>query len=200
LFYALYKSGALSYTMTPNNLPTGFPKFNTNSFEFLIPALYFAYPGLNMTATFTPQDSPRLIVNSDAQDASFNFTGTFSAQFFVIAKNSSQIPVFTLAINGYGNCQVGITGNKVKGAVKNLDIVLVVSSSHIGNFTVAALQVIINAALNSNIVPGINNSTLGNGIAIPTLDGVSLVNPVISSAPGFFVVDSDFHYSGTQES
>jgi len=189
------------------NLPPAFPvKFNTNAFEFLIPALFFKYPGLNMSATFTPANYPTLKISAgnyelykrglSQQNALFEISATYSAAVFVIQPPNNYVPVFTLDIEIIANCKVFNIGTTLKAQIETVNITLSVASSNIGTFPTTALQVITNTAVNSVVVPEINNSTLGNGFTIPVIDGVQLVNPVIGSSNGFITITSNIVYNG----
>jgi hypothetical protein len=195
LFYSLYKAGILDYTLNNNNLPAGFPvKFNTNAFEFLVPSLYFKYPGLNMTANFVPQQSPMGTITAAGAD----IAAQYSAAFFVIQKNNTVTPVFTLGVVLDTVAVVSIgAGNTVQAQIKSGAVTFSILSSDIGNFTVSALQVIANTAINNVIIPEVNTGILAKGIAIPLIDGIALVSPTIASGPGYFVVSSNVHYQPT---
>jgi len=198
LFYALYKSGILNYKIDSHNVPAGFPKFNTDSFEFVIPSLFFKYPNYDMSATFVADQSPKLIVNNDPSAASFNLSAVVDAEFYVVPANMSQIPVFTLEIAISGYAVVSVTGNIVRETLMSLDVSMELKSSNIGTFSTAALEVLANTALNNVIVPEINNMTKA-GLPIPVVDGVQLVNPVITSSPGYFIISSNVQYNGASK-
>jgi len=193
LFYALYKEGLLQYKIDAHNEPAGFPKFNTNSFEFIIPGLYFKYPGLDMSATFAATQSPRLIMDGNAQAGAFNVTASLDGAFYVVAANSSLLPVFTIDIALNGFAQVSVLSNILHVKVTAIDVELSLVSSEIGTFSTGALQVLASAAINSVVVPEINNMTAA-GFAIPVIDHVELVNPVITSNPGYITISSNFQY------
>jgi len=197
-FYSMFKTGKLNLDLNPSNLPAGFPKFNTNSFEFLVPGLYFKYPGYNMSATVTPQQSPVLKVtqqNDALLQATFGISANYLADIFVIAQNGSYIPTFTLNVVATAMCQASMVATTLKAQITQANVVISVVSSNIGNFTTGALQVIINSAITSVVVPELNNGTLGHGFLIPVIDGVQLVNPVMSSANGFLVISSNIVYN-----
>jgi len=205
-FYSLYKSGGLNFVVDSHNLPPAFPvKFNTNAFEFLIPALFFKYPGLNMSATFTPAQSPTLKISSTGgfqkrelsqQQALFEVSASYGVAVFVIQPPNTYIPVFTLNVDTIANCKAFNVGATLKAQINTVNITISVASSNIGTFPTAALQVIVNTAVNSEVVPEINNSTLGTGFAIPVIDGVQLVNPVMGSSNGFISITSNIVYNG----
>jgi len=194
MFYTLYKTGVLDYSIDERTEAPGLPKFNTNSFEFLIPSLYFKYPGYNMTATFVPQKSPLFIIDGGNSD-SFNISAQYSGTFNVITKDGV-VEAFTLgiSINAYG--LIYLLSNTVRCKLNTALVGLTLISSNIGTFSPSALEVVINSEMVSTVIPEINNGTLATGIAIPVIDGIQLVNPSIESAVGYFTLSADFKYAG----
>jgi len=107
--------------------------------------------------------------------------------------------VFTLNVAVNADCQLLNVNTELKAQISDANVVLSVASSQIGNFTTTALQVIVNTAIESVVIPEINNSTLGNGFTIPVIDGVQLQNPVIGSASGYVSVSANFVYNGKKK-
>eukprot|EP01125_Pyxidicula_operculata_P000328 TRINITY_DN10380_c0_g1_i1.p1 TRINITY_DN10380_c0_g1~~TRINITY_DN10380_c0_g1_i1.p1 ORF type:complete len:495 (+),score=93.26 TRINITY_DN10380_c0_g1_i1:69-1553(+) len=189
--YTAYKQGLLNKNITDSVLPSNFPiRFNTSSFQFMIPQLYAKYPNMMMLAQLIPGYSPQFTVNKTG----LSLGAMYDAYFYVLPPGQNPIPTFTLSseFNISGSAQ--LQGLLLTGEINAVDFELELVSSQIGQFDPKSLNTIANIAIKSLLVPELN-AYFKQGLKIPVTGGVTLLNPQITYNDHYLSVISDLEYS-----
>eukprot|EP01104_Vermistella_antarctica_P007130 TRINITY_DN1787_c0_g1_i1.p1 TRINITY_DN1787_c0_g1~~TRINITY_DN1787_c0_g1_i1.p1 ORF type:complete len:498 (+),score=78.51 TRINITY_DN1787_c0_g1_i1:123-1616(+) len=186
-------AGNLSVSVTPGMVPNWFPvQLNTTDFKIAIPALYNAYPnqamGLNINATSPP-------------DVAFSPSGILidavgDIAVFVIDSTGTWTPTFTLNVSAHFNGSAHVVGTSLGGTIGLLDASFDTASSSIGPIESASVTSFVNLVLTDFIVPVVN-TILKPGFPLPTIDGLSFVDPVIYYETGYIWVGTDIAFNAT---
>eukprot|EP00035_Acanthoeca_spectabilis_P010365 m.183803 g.183803 ORF g.183803 m.183803 type:complete len:485 (-) comp15001_c0_seq2:31-1485(-) len=199
--WAFQQAGTLDYLVTPADIPASSPvQLNTSTFSDIIPALSTKYPNMNMTVEVIARGAAP--ANVTVTPAALNVTLFFDLHFNVLTANKTSIPVFILNSTGNGAGNVTCNSSKSGEATLYFDIALLnafvtVASSNIGPFDVSPLEALVEILIQGAVLPDINRAG-ADGVAIPMVDGVKLVNPQVVFASGHIRIDSDVVYTPTQ--
>jgi len=87
-----------------------------------------------------------------------------------------------------------VSQNNLVGSLSYLHGDFALITSEIGNINVGLFQTILNIMFYKGIIPQVNK-LLANGFTLPTLDGISLVNPSVGYGDNFIYVNTDFVYN-----
>jgi len=188
--FSLWKSGVLVFNINDSMIPPESPiRFNTDSFKYIIPQLYNAYPSKFMQATFDPIASPIITFLSNGTVEIFT---QFEMSTFVIVNNT--IPhVFTLGINLTTEGNIHMNGSLIIVNLYSADIGMWLLKTDIGNFDISPLYNIAYLAL-SELIP-FANLYLNKGIPLPNIPGVTFLNPYIGYGSGYIFVNTDVNYN-----
>lgn len=194
--YVYTTLGVLEYNVT--ELPPQIPiRLNTSSFKLFIPTLYDKYPNMGMQLLVKASRPPSLAISS----AGIVFTAPGNVTAFVVGENNTLINVFTLNVTMYASLDVSVQANGSKeiisGKATYLKSDITLLESNIGSFNVLVLNDTVNIACNLFIVPFLNKNYGEPGFQIPTVDGVTFVNPEIVLGQGYVVVSTDFSYNSS---
>ncbi|XP_065884847.1 bactericidal permeability-increasing protein-like isoform X2 [Dysidea avara] len=187
------QSGILAYNITPSSsLPPGV-SINTDFFGAFIPELSKRYPHMDMVLDITAGQYPEAVVANNT--ISLNVPGTLVAM--VKLPNNTLTTVFTLGLLIFTKAQVTLasrSGVEVIGfqdTLLSIDIKLI--SSEIGTFDVNSLQKSLQLIATYVIIPDINNYGT-NGIPVPTVSGLSFVDPVITLGNNYIQIATDVNF------
>lgn len=194
--WAYAASGRLNYTITAEDVPSSFPiQLNTKSFGALIPELEKKYPGMPMEITLEPRLVP---VSVDATPTGVNATIYLDMYTYVIPNKTSKVQVFILNTTVTAAATVwvaNVNGTEfVQGNLTFLELGLDASNSTVGKINVNGLDAIINAFVETYLLPGLNKH-LTKGFPLPIIDDVSFVNPEVRFAQGFVYIGTDVTYT-----
>jgi len=192
--YALYQTGQFSLQILPKDVPSWSPlQLNTSSFCEFSPGLCKTYPDQDMSLIFNATTYP----TSEITPAGVNGTMKADMEFFVIEENQTQVPAFTLfvvaALNGTGYI---INGNELGIHVNYNYGDFYLLSSEVGTVNVKLLQASIDLTITKVVIP-IINKIFGQGIPLPSIAGISFVQPVISYASHLATLATDIQYNAT---
>jgi len=185
LGWALYEAGSLNFT-----IPLG----TTNDFRLIIPSLYRAFPDDQLKADIVGLTWPSITLSS-ASGLTFEFA---PYMYWNVVQNGTLQNAFVLLLQieavvdlSFGNA--GLLHGKV--TVPTFDMSLF--SSNIGQFSLLQLEIAFNTLINVIILPTIN-ILLSQGINLPPIHGIELLNPQLEFGDGFmFIATSIQHVSNT---
>jgi len=186
--FSLWKSGILHFDVNDTIIPPDSPiRFNTNSFQDIIPPLYEKYPNKTLKAMIDPIASP--IVNF-ISNGTVAITGKFQLSMFVL--NPALTHVFTLGLDILTDGNVRMNGSKIVIKLDFGDVKVGLLETDIGPFDLGPLQGIALLAL-SEVIP-FANQKFGTGIPLPNIPGVTFINPYLGYGNGFIYVNTDVNY------
>jgi len=190
--FALWKDGLLvahidDSMIPPNDLDL---HFNTDSFRYIIPALYAAYPSKPLQATIQPSDTPRTVFEANGM---MGLNAKLDMLMYVVNSTTDIRPVFTLGVNVVVKGFVKLSNNAVFVNATYGNITLTLKSTQIGNFDIQPLNDICLLIISEGL-PAINQFTK-NGIPLPKVDHVDFVNPYLGYGDGFIYLNTDIVYT-----
>jgi len=100
---------------------------------------------------------------------------------------------FTLIANLFAAGTVHIKDSNVSAELTFLKADILLGPSMIGQFNVTTLQEVINFLADKGIIPLINQF-IEPGIPLPTIDGLTFVNPFLEWGQNYICVSSDIKY------
>ena len=208
LLWTYYSQGALSYAVTPSMLPMREQHFlNTDFFRHLVPKLYRAYPGRNMSLTVAAITLPRLSMDSGNVALSAHVNLSFAVEL----PSGGHIPAFTLwtpfeaavELTARADPPTGVA--RLAGKVHNVDLKLKPGSSSFGGL-LPILIVILARPLNfivNHVVLPLANVALERGLPFPTFQqsaegfnvSLALVQPTLKLCEGAVILGADAQLS-----
>jgi len=194
--FVFYNLGKLKITIHPEDIPSWSPfKLNTASFQTILPQLYNKYPNLPMQLNVYCTQTP--IAAFSSSGATVSATGNID--FMVIEANGTVVDAFTLngTISTHG--QALLEHTTLYGNLTYLKADFSLYSSNIGPFNVAVFDNIINMFFSQGLIPAINN-VLKQGFPLPTIKGLTFVNPSIGWGSGYLYVATDVTYTPPESS
>jgi len=192
--YALYQTGLLEVHIVSKDVPSWSPlQLNTSSFCEFSPGLCKTYPDQDMALLFNATTYPA----SEITPEGVNGTLKANIEFFVIEANQTQVPAFTLylvaALNGTGYI---VKGNELAIHVNYNYGDFYLLSSEVGSVNIKLLQTSIYLTINKVVIP-IINKFFGQGIPLPSIEGVTFVQPLITYVNHLATLATDLQYNAT---
>jgi len=193
--FVFYELGEIAASIYPNEIPSDFPfQLNTSSFCVLISALCKSYPNDAMMIDFSATQYPNVQINTTGALATLYANAGFNIYY---AKNKTKTPVFTIGLIGYASGVAMISGsNLLTGKLTYLSSNISLVSSQIGKIDVKLFQKVVDALLGGLVIKELN-TIFAKGLAIPVVDGVSFVDPVIDYGLDYLYVSSNLLYKPT---
>ncbi|KAM6404551.1 bactericidal permeability-increasing protein-like [Rhynochetos jubatus] len=187
---AYFTAGALRKNVSSDMLPKRFPlQLRTKSLGVFAPQLQELYPDQPMELRLSARQQPLLSCRPGAlHGALFG-----SAEAFVVLPNATRAPAFLLSIDANVTGKPTITGNKLGGTVRLTGLSVAQVTSHVGPVEVKRLETLLKFGLWLFGVPWANKR-LRAGIPLPTLHGLSLLDPRLSLQEGFVLIATDLQY------
>ena len=185
--YVLQQAGRLSFTVTPEMVPNAI--LNTSTFKLLVPKLYHYFPDMAMQLLLEATEPPHY--RSTLKGGELVAFGNVTVE--VILPNGSITTAFILYVKTDMDMFAQIHADSpaiITANVTHLNASLELSSSNIGPLNVVPLQDALNFFLTLVALPDINHQ----GFKIPTIDGISLVNPYLSFREGHVLLSTDVSY------
>lgn len=198
--FAYLQAGELTYTVYPDQVPTGFPlQLNTKSFQFILPQLYAFCPGCNMTLTLNAT-TPASLDISASTGLTFYIYGDMIVDVVNATGTAEAFSLSTTIVCEGTVSLANVNGSEIiSGNATFANVTIQLGETSIGTFDVSLLQDAVNLVCEYGLIP-LLNSYINGGFAIPTIDGASFVNPVITFGERYIQIDSDVHYDPTSVS
>ncbi|XP_014810250.1 PREDICTED: bactericidal permeability-increasing protein-like [Calidris pugnax] len=188
--FTYFTTGALRKNISSDMLPRRFPlQLRTKSMGVFSPELQERYPDHPMELHLSARRQPLFSCRPDALHGSL-FS---SAEAFVVLPNATRVPAFLLNIDANVTGKPTITRNKLGGTVSLKGLSVEKVTSHVGPVEVKRLENLLKFSLWLFGVPQANKR-LQAGVPLPTLHGLSLLNPRISLQEGFVLIATDLQY------
>ncbi|XP_040007580.1 bactericidal permeability-increasing protein [Xiphias gladius] len=184
--YGYYLAGVFQALINDSMIPPGSPlHLNTSLMGPFIPQLPKMFPGLLMNLQVYAREVPMFSFQPDA--VKLGFPGAVKA--FAIQPNGTQTPLFKLNVDSEFSSKVWIAGGRVKGSISMDNFTLTLVGSEVGTFKTDALENI--ARIGVQMVLAKLNEKMGNGVVLPRMKEVELVNSVLKVEEGFIAISSD---------
>eukprot|EP00708_Paratrimastix_pyriformis_P002341 GAFH01001086.1.p1 GENE.GAFH01001086.1~~GAFH01001086.1.p1 ORF type:complete len:629 (-),score=187.63 GAFH01001086.1:111-1850(-) len=192
--WTLDQIGALNIHATQKDLPPQVPfALNTSDFSELIPGLYARCPDCAMVLDIFPHEALAVDVAPTGVTIHAPFALNISYIPFGRSEGTPALTVLaSLLVKGSASAT---TDSRLVGVVDALDCPLTTLWSDIGPASLDDLQPLVDMVLGSVATPAIND-LLAKGLPIPVVEGIALVNPVISYYDGYLSMSTRFSYSG----
>jgi len=167
-------------------------KLNTSDFTWLVlaPGLYNAFPNQALELELVADPAP--VASFSMAGASINVTGYM--QVNVAFSNGTDYTAFTLAGTIYLTANATlIPGPNIRPELVYLHTDFDVQSTNVGNVSLSELNGMVDLLIKT-LVPEVNQKLAG-GFPIPTVDGISLVNPEVTFQDGYMLIATDLLYN-----
>lgn len=183
-------NGVFSKVVTPaTQPPNAILKLNTTSWALLIPELAQQYPDMPMQLTSSPTSPPSVAVSSAGM------VGTIPMNLnYGVITSTGVVPVFDLTSTFTVGLDVTI-GARNNTPVINLNVTtlsleLGVVSSQVGTINVIPIQGLLDTVL--PFFRTLINDVIKNGIELPLLPGVQLLQPAVVFGDGYLAIACNF--------
>ncbi|XP_072370669.1 bactericidal permeability-increasing protein-like [Scyliorhinus torazame] len=188
--FAYYGAGALHVNITDDMLPKHSPiRLNTSSFGHFLPQVEKLYPNMLMLMNLHANQQP--ILKATPNNITVQAWGAIDT--FAILPNSSLAPLFVLDIHASVSMKMAISQMKLAGSMKLTSLHLSLGHSDIGCFKVDMLQELLKFAVEMVVLPMVN-ARLANGFALPSVDHLSFVSPLLKVNQDVLVIATDIKY------
>jgi len=189
--YVFRTSGKMTGVLKDKNLPDWAPiRLITSSWAYIIPEMAKKYPNMQMQAQFTTSSPP----TAQASPQGILISGPAEIVVSVLPPDADPVPVFGINIKLISSGKATVSEGKVLGVLSYLNSSISTGFSNVGTINLSLLDSIIKLLCENAIVPFFNYY-LSHGIIIPTIHGVSLVNPQIVYGEGYIGVATDVTYT-----
>ena len=195
--YVYQQGNVLQTVITQKDIPSTIPiKLNTASFKVSIPQLYNAFPDQDMELGVASTAAPTAVVTS-ANGVNITWHGDVDVR--VLFANGTSTSAFVIGADAATDAQAWITGTVLNFKLGFVHADLRLESTHIGNLNVSSYTPLVNDLLSEIVVPLINQIVAGKGLPIPTVDGLTFVNPEVKFSDGFLFVATNINYNPSGE-
>lgn len=174
----------------------------TDKWSSECPGLPAKYPHMPMQMAISLHDAMEFDSSAaNGLSMSLNFALNFSVLPSASLRGvSTGVHVFTLGLNGTAALDLNIRDVDVNGTmtpaialnVTKLSLDFEEFDSAVGPVNLAALQGIADILL--PIVQSILNDVMGKGVALPSVFGMELVDPVVSYGEGYVLADTNISF------
>jgi lipopolysaccharide-binding protein len=167
------------------------PLLNTASFQFLIPQLYKTFPDLVMQISIGATIPPTTRIDPSI---GCEIAAEGDAQFQVVQKNGTIATAFVLGLSLSMDTKVKIADNLITATMSLKNTTLKLKESIVGQFDVSVLDSVTSAAFKYVVVPYLNQ-VAEKGFPIPTVKGLTLVQPSLAYLQNYIQIYSNFTFS-----
>ncbi|XP_069099444.1 bactericidal permeability-increasing protein-like isoform X1 [Pleurodeles waltl] len=189
--FAYFTSGVMQVNLTQNKIPLNSPiLLKTDDFENLIPEIPRQYPHLGMMLQLSARKQPLLT----CLPGSLHLTGHGYIRASAILPNATLAPLFEIDLDTVIKGQVMISGQKLNGSLDLDSFRLSLVHSDVGPLEVDTLQAMLSEVLQILVLPEVNK-ILSRGFLLPTINGLTLVNPSVTVLKGLVIFGADGHFS-----
>jgi len=197
--YTIHHRGLDTYTITNDLLPSDFPlQLTTESFLVLAPGLK-EYPKLNMSLTFTGKSAdelPKVTFDDNLVKASGGLLMGFNV--LDVNETTKSLNVFNLSCSAEAaaNATIATSGSQ---EVMHFSLEsaqcgdLQTTGSIVGDVRSAELSPLIDLGL--TIVRNVVNKIITKGIPLPSMEGVSIQDAVITANDGVLMLQTDIEWN-----
>jgi len=194
--FTFFELGKLKATIMDKDIPSWSPmRLNTSSFQYLIPTLYQYYPNMLMQINVYSTQPPEATFS--AKGVSILAPGDL--EVVVVMPNGTLATTFTLTGWVATAGTVMISGLTLSGNLTYLNGNFSLQSSEIGPINVKVFDSLLNLLFSSGVVPAVN-AILQKGFVLPTIQGLTFINPVIGFGDRFLYVSTSIQYNPQAES
>ncbi|KAK3708455.1 hypothetical protein QZH41_009762 [Actinostola sp. cb2023] len=172
-------AGVMNRTITASDVPKTFSfPLNTKTFKLLVPLLYKKYPDRPMQLKVYPTKVPTL--NSKQTGVALSIIGNI--EVYVVLENGTAVFAFTLSLTISGTVKVAINGTNITAHSTFVKLQASLVRSAIGDISanIKLLQVFLDLFVDKMIIKELNERG-DKGFPLPVIDGVTLVNPKVTS-------------------
>ncbi|XP_065839498.1 bactericidal permeability-increasing protein-like [Oscarella lobularis] len=193
--FVYQKAGLLQINVTQSTIPNSpFISLNTSSIKGFAPGLYSKYPNKALQVLVNATSAPYVNITSSR----INFTAPGETVFYVLVDNVTKVEAFTLGVVMHATVFAALTKNGTQEIVTanatylKSDISLV--STKVGDVKADGFENLINLMCHMVLIPKLNKYG-ATGFAVPVVDGVSFVNPVLMQGPGYVQIATNVSYT-----
>jgi lipopolysaccharide-binding protein len=186
-----HKKGHLKTWILDKMIPPWSPvRLNSSSFGVLIPGLQRHFPNQELRIHLQTSRNPEFEIRE--QNATARIFGDFAMH--AVDSNGAVKPAFIL--NGYvvASGKASIDGRNIVGELLFVSQKFLVKETQIGEINVQMFDDLMNMFFSSGIIPAINYY-LKQGIPLPTLRDIDLVNPEVRWGTNFLSISTDVKYA-----
>jgi len=189
--YVFWQRGNLKLKIEDKDIPSWAPiRLNTTYWKVLLPQLTQKWPNNLMEVQLYANTAPVGVFS--ASGASITAYGDMD--FLVVLANGTLVPAFTISGWVATSGKASITGETIYGSLNYVKGNFTLSKSEVGFFDVSILANILDEFFEKGIVPLVN-IILSQGIVLPTVQGVTFVNPSIGWNEGYLYVSTNVKYN-----
>ncbi|XP_032897150.1 bactericidal permeability-increasing protein-like [Amblyraja radiata] len=151
--FVYYEAGVLQMKITDKMIPTTSPvRLNTKFFNQIAPGLQKLYPNMPIEMRLRATRSPIL----QAAKKHINVQAFGALDVCAVQPNSTLASLFVLNIQASVSARVRIAQMKLIGSLQLNSLTLTLGRSNVGPVRVADLELIMNIAVKSVVLPGVN--------------------------------------------
>jgi len=192
-FWSFFEQGKLQRLIRPTDISPQSPiQLNTSSFAIAFPTLYLLYPNRLMQLLLYSTSAPTIGLAPAPKDTSLGALTNIIVYVDTTGGGAFK-PVFTLSAALEMDVEANITQQTLCMNFDKLTFVLGLVNSTIGPFDVTILDVLIDIALKTVVLPEANKIA-NRGVPLPSFDGLSFVNAFVAFASGYVNIATDLQY------
>ncbi|ELR16783.1 LBP / BPI / CETP family, Cterminal domain containing protein [Acanthamoeba castellanii str. Neff] len=189
--FVFRESGKMTAFLKDKDLPSWSPiRLNTNSWAHILPQLPQKYPNMEMQAEIVTTSPP----TASFAPQGIQVAGPGQIIVSVLPASGSPVNVFALNIQLSTSAKVTVQNGRIYADLTYLNSPVTVAYSNVGTINVSLFDNIIKTLSTDAIVPFFNYY-LSHGINIPTIKGVTLINPTIVYGQGYLAIATDISYA-----
>lgn len=190
--YIYNEAEYMTYNMKHDEIPS-FLLRTTNDYKSIIPQLYENYPGMDVEYGISTSIPPSLKLSS-RQAA---LVTEMEVSLSVVEANQLQL-AFSLTVSIQCIVELGLhtrpSGLFIAGEISSLQTNIINVNSQIGEIDPAPFQELLNTIATFLAIPNMNK-ILDMGLALPSHDGLTATNTVISVEEDYILLASDVSYT-----
>lgn len=193
--YVLQRQNVLSYHLSRDILPDSSKDYlNTTCtgglcFGSFLPQVSRAYPNASVEMDLVLTGPPRIEISPRSIRGTILTMVTFSARL----SNETLVQMFRTNMTVSVGIAVSLIDSVLRGNVTGLVPYVSVLDSSIGTVSAPVLQTLLRTAVGSYVLP-VLRKFVWNGVPLPTISGVQLVDPRIEMLSRCLVVSTDVRY------
>jgi len=189
--YVFWQRGDLKLWIADKDIPSWAPiRLNTTSWKYILPQLTKLYPNNLMEVHVYASTAPVGVFSPSGAAV----TAYGDMDFLVILPNGTMVPAFTLQGFVATSAEASINGETVFGVLSYIKGNWTLYQSQIGWFDATILADLLDVLFQKGIVPFIN-VILSQGIVLPTVQGLTFVQPTIGWGSGYLYISTNVQYS-----
>jgi len=188
--FSFFREGKLVLVLRDQDVPKWSPiRLNTSSFEFFLPQLYNKFPNMAMQIKLYSTVPPLTVFQTSG--ALVKAIGNLEVY---VVQGAALIPAFTLTgwISAAGVATV--EGNLLYGSLSFVQGNFTFQSSNFGPFHVEPLDQLLKLLFSNGILPAVN-TLLKRGFHLPTVKGLTFINPTVGFGNHYLWVTTNAQYS-----